>query len=117
MTLTPDELRATAEAAMAGPWRQQGTKIIDGGNWHVAEAGIPSTALHVATFDPPTILAMLAERAADKARIAKLERALTIIAGPPERDPDLPPIYEPRWSNGQCRDIARATLEHGEPGK
>ncbi len=43
-------------------------------------------------------------------RLAGAKWALTTIAGPPERDPDDPPIYQPRWSACQCRDIARDTL-------
>ena len=44
----------------------------------------------------------------------RLREALTTIAGPPERDPDLPPIYQPRWSVEQCRHIARAALQPKE---
>jgi regulator of replication initiation timing len=44
----------------------------------------------------------------------RLREALTTIAGPPERDPDLPPIYQPRWSVEQCRYIARAALQPKE---
>jgi hypothetical protein len=48
------------------------------------------------------------------AQIERLREALTTIAGPPERDPDLPPIYQPRWSVEQCRYIARAALQSKE---
>jgi len=48
------------------------------------------------------------------AEIERLRQALTTIAGPPERDPDLPPIYQPRWSVEQCRYIARAALQPKE---
>ncbi len=41
----------------------------------------------------------------------RLREALAAIAGPPERDPEKPPIYEPRWAARQCRDIARTALE------
>ena len=47
----------------------------------------------------------------------RLREALTTIAGPPERDPDLPPIYQPRWSVEQCRYIARAALQPKEGKK
>ena len=59
---------------------------------------------------------LLLSEAAD--RIAKLEaegdalrEALKTIAGNPEPDPDIAPIYDPRWSAEQCRAIARAALE------
>ena len=48
------------------------------------------------------------------AEVDRLREALTTIAGPPERDPDLPPIYQPRWSVEQCRYIARAALQPKE---
>lgn len=52
-----------------------------------------------------------------KAQVKEIERlreALTTIAGPPERDPDFPPIYQPRWSVEQCRHIARDALQPKE---
>lgn len=55
--------------------------------------------------------ATVAEQAQE---IERLRGALTTIAGPPERDPDLPPIYQPRWSVEQCRYIARAALQPKE---
>jgi hypothetical protein len=52
--------------------------------------------------------------ASQAAQIERLREALTTIAGPPERDPDLPPIYQPRWSVEQSRYIARAALQPKE---
>ena len=49
-----------------------------------------------------------------RGEIERLREALTTIAGPPERNPDLPPIYQPRWSVEQCRHIARAALQPKE---
>ena len=46
--------------------------------------------------------------------VERLREALTTIAGPPECDPDLLPIYQPRWSVEQCRYIARAALQPKE---
>jgi hypothetical protein len=52
--------------------------------------------------------------ASQAAEIERLREALTTIAGPPERDPDLPPIYQPRWSVEQSRYIALAALQPKE---
>jgi hypothetical protein len=55
--------------------------------------------------------------ASQAAQIERLREALITIAGPPERDPDLPLIYQPRWSVEQSRYIARAALQPKEGGQ
>ena len=61
-----------------------------------------------------TVEQLQAQIASLTAENERLREALTTIAGPPERDPDLPPIYQPRWSVEQCRYIARAALQPKE---
>ena len=63
----------------------------------------------------PTFEKQATAIAAKDAEIERLREALTTIAGPPERDPDLPPIYQPRWSVEQCRYIARLAREGWTP--
>lgn len=87
--LDPKELRKVAEAATPGPWEAKQTPIHtpsgEGGDYYVAcPSGIDVAsmvgssyeqeepdALHIATFDPPTVLALI-ERV--QAAEAKLER-------------------------------------------
>ena len=66
------------------------------------------------TIEELTFEAFKQGREEGAAEIKRLREALTTIAGPPERDPDLPPIYQPRWSVEQCRYIARAALQPKE---
>lgn len=101
--LNLNELRKVAEAATPGPWTLIGggeylTPIglmvapDDGGVW-------PEDATHIATFDPPTVLALLdrvAELEAKEARVESLRQAAEVVvldAGDeaigPEPDPNL----------------------------
>ena len=91
-TQAPAEQRAIAKAATPGPWEASFPPIYKGwrveaingdsqtnGGFAIAYemigSDVEANARHIATFDPPTILAMLDERAADKARIARLVEA------------------------------------------
>ncbi len=84
--MTHDEMRAIAEAATQAKWQ---AVDLDGG-WYVGSprpgnfariddvmaycgAKTPANARHIATFDPPTVLALLADLAAKDARLAVLE--------------------------------------------
>lgn len=65
MTIDTEKLRAIAEAAGDGPWSYDGDGFIfDVLGLSLAEvasaAGQPEAA-HIATFDPPTVLALLHE--------------------------------------------------------
>lgn len=85
MTINPDELRKVAEAATPGPWRAvddaDGFTFVDRGSGRLAIVAevVPSNrnrgndSLHIATFDPPTVLALLsrleqAEQAVERAK-------------------------------------------------
>lgn len=76
MTINLDTLRKTAEAATPGPWTRDGVGVLgaredwDGGKGpaRIMEAMMPwlrdrmeVNAEHVATFDPPTVLELIAE--------------------------------------------------------
>ena len=114
MTHTPDVLRAIAKAATQGEWARSGSKITYEG-WYIAGAADPANVRHIATFDPPTVLALLdrlaaleAERAAGDARVVELVEALA--------------LYTDDASCGLCErtvsygDAARAALAKQEPG-
>jgi len=75
---------------------------------------IVSNWLKIATDLQSQLLASEEDKIKLSAEVERLREALTTIAGPPERDPDLPPIYQPRWSAEQCRYIARAALQPKE---
>ena len=96
MTLDLDALEAVARAATPGPWEAEPylytadddwvrvTSPSDGPLFNLAEGVEPVNASHIATFDPPTVLAL----------IAKLREAEQ------ERD-------EARWAAGIVGDVAR----------
>jgi hypothetical protein len=75
---------------------------------------IVSNWLKIATDLQSQLLASEEDKIKLSAEVERLREALTTIAGPPERDPDLPPIYQPRWSVEQCRYIARDALQPKE---
>ncbi len=88
MTKNLDELRQVAERATPGPWEREGTGVLgereawDLGNGpaRIMKAQMPwqrermeANAEHVATFDPPTVLALIdraeaAEQAVERVR-------------------------------------------------
>jgi len=83
MTLNLDTLRKIAEAATPGPWeasdRGIGYEVHDASayelNSGMRETFTESDATHIATFDPPTVLALLsrleqAEQAVQRVREA-----------------------------------------------
>jgi hypothetical protein len=96
MTLNLDDLGAVARAATPGPWeaepylymadddRVRVTSPSDGPLFNLAEGVEPVNASHIATFDPPTVLALIA-------RLRDAER---------ERD-------GARWAAGIVGDMAR----------
>lgn len=90
MTTNLDELRKVAEAATPGPWTRDGVGVLGAredwdlgkGPARIMAAQMPwrrermeANAEHVATFDPPTVLALLsrleqAEQAVQRVRDA-----------------------------------------------
>ena len=91
MTLDLDALEAVARAAIPGPWnyRQKvlgmvSTTVSAGDGSHVAYPSVghlPESATHIATFDPPTVLDLIAlareeqqKRAEAEAVIARIEQ-------------------------------------------
>ena len=82
MTHTPDELRAIAEAATGDVWSRDGLVINARGRGVLASCPTVQgggvfecmpNALHIATFDPPTMIAFFDERDALLDRLAALE--------------------------------------------
>ena len=66
MTLDLDALEAVARAATPGPWHQGAHYIGAGGEPYdpeafVGQASILCDAEHIAAFDPPTVLALIAK--------------------------------------------------------
>ena len=88
MSATTDPLREIAEAALANkPHAQKWERHLDTlikhvnpWNAHVATARTPEIAAHIATFDPPTALALLDALDALRAEVERLREALEKIA-------------------------------------
>ena len=102
MADTPDKQRAIAEAATPGPWEpikgveeademRCGVSAVRGSTHYLMatiENGAPgdfcdtewANALHIATFDPPTVLALLSRLAALEAALAEEHDSALVLA-------------------------------------
>ena len=89
-----NELRAIAEAATPGPWTYDPTSDVteiwagemnvadvwaDLNSGSITEAQRRSNGFFIATFDPPTVLRLLADLEAAEARVGVLEGSLRQI--------------------------------------
>lgn len=82
MTLDLDALEAVARAATPGPWHQGAHYIGAGGEPYdpdavVGQASILCDAEHIATFDPPTVRALITRlREAERHNVQLLREAV-----------------------------------------
>lgn len=81
-----DALEAVAKAATPGPWRLGNYAIVlaDGDAPTIVADGEPADAAHIATFDPPTVLGLIAEArsaAEVRERLAEVEAERDTLAG------------------------------------
>ena len=86
MTLNLDDLEATARAATPGPWEyRHESPSMNGEKCTIRQAGVPGIRMsahvygfgtgmieHIATFDPPTVLALIARLREAEAVIAQI---------------------------------------------
>ena len=96
-----DDLEAVARAATPGPWVATGTRawgdpylevlpvfgVVESADSDMAHACIDplenGDAEHIATFDPPTVLALIERLKQAEARIAEAREALRAASIPP----------------------------------
>ena len=83
--LTDAQMRAIAEEATAGPWRSVPWHIEEGppavrvpDGWLLCSTAGENDARHIATFDPPTVIALLDAKAKAEARVVDLQLALDV---------------------------------------
>jgi len=109
-----ERLRAVVDAATQGEWDKVGTTVVDGRHPHgvVASASSYADAEYIATFDPPTVRALLDEL--DRLRDAQCrglsiedyERLLAWMRDPNRTEPTT------GFSSGAARDAAYAFAEY-----
>lgn len=95
MTLNLDDLEAIARAATPGPWQHlpyggqnqngdySGGEIYEANGEHLISDVSDEAGSHIATFDPPTVLALIAKLREAEAVIEKLMDASQRVEGGP----------------------------------
>lgn len=98
MTLDLDALEAVARAATPGPWEyRHESPSMNGENCTIRQSGVPGIRMsahvygfgtgmieHIATFDPPTVLALIAHLREAEAKLPPCDGGCSYDSGPEE---------------------------------
>lgn len=118
-----DALEAVARAATPGPWHQGAHYIGAGGEPHdpevqVGQASVIPDAKHMAAFDPPTVLALIARLREAEAQLPTCDGGCNYNSGPEETCSahGRPPaqIWEIAEARAAERDASLARVKEAE---